>query len=179
MAKKQQARKKATARPSSGRSASVLVALGAGLVALLVAAFHPTTSPLLPPAVRSHVHTAHTLVHRHATRLGFVPPPWLAPPVSQADRDAADEALGALWAHSSASRAAARARGEGPYSINFRDKANEQPDDGRIKVDDLPEADPEAKEGVDESVWEALKGQVSGDDLASMLDSLRQIHPDA
>ncbi|WAQ87717.1 hypothetical protein PtA15_8A623 [Puccinia triticina] len=90
-----------------------------------------------------------------------------------------DEELGLFWEASSRYRREAQKQKAGQYSLQGdgtsaskggSTKEEEQPP----LLDLLPDADPDAKEGLTPEFWDAIKDQFSADDLTVVLNDMRR-----
>ncbi|KAG0146692.1 hypothetical protein CROQUDRAFT_657042 [Cronartium quercuum f. sp. fusiforme G11] len=93
------------------------------------------------------------------------------------ERDRLDEELGKYWQASSRYRAGAQKKETGQYAITGDGASTEIEDKDSSKrtfsIDDLPEADPDAKEGLTPEVWQTISEQLTADELTVMLDAVR------
>ncbi|MBW0543672.1 hypothetical protein O181_083387 [Austropuccinia psidii MF-1] len=99
------------------------------------------------------------------------------PQIKKVEEDARlEEELGRFWKASSEYRQKAQKENSGQYSLQGDGtiRSSKHASSDEISIDDLPEADPDAKEGLTPEVWEAIKEQFSADDLTVMLDSMRR-----
>ncbi|EGG10336.1 uncharacterized protein MELLADRAFT_115546 [Melampsora larici-populina 98AG31] len=98
------------------------------------------------------------------------------PSMSQEERDKLDEQLGKFWQASSRYRSEAQGKEEGQYAITG-DGISKSKSDSNNKagsaIDSLPDADPDAKEGLTPEVWAAISEQLTADQLTVMLDAVR------
>lgn len=177
---------------SSDRVEAFVIRLVALLILLATAVFvyqRPQALPSSTAELKARGRTAIDRIHRHSGALraqlkrsqqavleevgGWAGKTGGSVDADEAAREQerADEALGQLWAASKASRAAAQARGEGTYGMKG-DGTHQAAEPHNL--DDLDEADPDAKAGFDAETWKAIKGALSGDDLAQMLDAVHR-----
>ncbi|KAH9817862.1 hypothetical protein DFH28DRAFT_129923 [Melampsora americana] len=93
--------------------------------------------------------------------------------ISKEERDKLDEQLGKFWKASSQYRSEAQSKESGQYSIKGDGRFKSKSDEEKSTIDSLPEADPDAKEGLTPEVWAAISEELSADELTVMLDAVR------
>lgn len=95
--------------------------------------------------------------------------------MSSEERDRLDEQLGKFWQASSRYRSEAQEKEEGQYAItgDGTAKSKSQSNKAPSSIDSLPDADPDAKEGLTPEVWAAISEQLTADQLTVMLDAVR------
>ncbi|KAI8454257.1 hypothetical protein BY996DRAFT_7107252 [Phakopsora pachyrhizi] len=102
--------------------------------------------------------------------------------ISDEERDRIDEEIGKFWKVTSEYRRKAQEEKMGQYSIQGdgtrRENNLEEEGKGSGTIEDLPDADPDSKEGLTPEIWEAIKQKFSSDDLTVMLNSVRKKEAD-
>ncbi|OAV91496.1 hypothetical protein PTTG_05078 [Puccinia triticina 1-1 BBBD Race 1] len=84
-----------------------------------------------------------------------------------------DEELGLFWEASSRYRREAQKQKAGQYSLQGDGTSASKEEEAPL-LDLLPDADPDAKEGLTPEFWDAIKDQFSADDLTVVLNDMRR-----
>jgi hypothetical protein len=92
-----------------------------------------------------------------------------------------DEELGLFWEASSRYRREAQKQKAGQYALQGDGSSSSNPPaegeatgDEPLSLDQLPDADPDAKHGLTQEFWDAIKHQFSADDLTLVLNDMRR-----
>ncbi|PLW23892.1 hypothetical protein PCASD_13493 [Puccinia coronata f. sp. avenae] len=102
-------------------------------------------------------------------------------PLSPEKQKKLDEELGKFWEASSRYRREAQKQKTGEYSLQGDGASSSKETEGASNIphdeallDHLPEADPDAKDGLTPEFWDAIKDQLNADDLTLVLNDMRR-----
>lgn len=97
--------------------------------------------------------------------------------MTEKERDELDDQLGQFWQASSRYRSEAQSKAAGEYAITGDGTSTSENEPRASAIEKLPEADPDAKEGLTPEVWKAISEELTADEMTVMLNAIRSKEP--